>query len=194
MEKIKTPEEIITTAKHYNHFHAKQGEQWKYVIVDGIEYRNYLISSYGRVFSTRRNKLMTVNDNGIGYLQCHLRLGENKTSFLLVHRLVAEAFIPNDDKTKNIVNHKDEFDKHNNCVDNLEWCTQSENVLYGTAQARRKIAVSKKVHIFDLSGKLICDFESAVASLDFLGISKDYLYRCIKKNKPIHCRYIVQYA
>ena len=191
---MKTAEEIIVEAKHYNHFHSKRGEHWKYVVVDGIEYHNYLISSYGRVFSVRRDRLMTLNDNGVGYLQCHLRLNTKKTSFLLVHRLVAEAFIPNDDKSKNVVNHKDEFAKHNNHVDNLCWCTQSENVLYGTAQARRKIAVSKKVNVFDLNGKLIREFESAVSSLDFLHISQSTFIKYRKMQKPIHNRYIVQYA
>ena len=191
---MKTAEEIITTAKHYNHFHSKRGEQWKYVIVDGIEYHNYLISSYGRVFSVRRNRLMTLNDNGVGYLQCHLRLNTKKTSFLLVHRLVAEAFIPNDDKEKNIVNHKDEFSKHNNHVDNLCWCTQSENVLYGTAQERRKKYVSKKVNVFDLNGKLIREFESAVSSLGFLHISQSTFFKYRKMQKPIHNKYIVEYA
>ena len=137
---------------------------------------------------------MTLNDNGVGYLQCHLCLQSSKESFLLVHRLVAEAFIPNDDKEKNIVNHKDEFAKHNNHVDNLCWCTQSENVLYGTAQARRKIAVSKKVNIFDLNKNLICEFESAVASLKFLGISQSTVLRYLKSGKPVHDRYIVEYA
>jgi hypothetical protein len=191
---MKTAEKIIIEAKHYNHFNRKQGEKWKYVIVDGIEYHNYLISSYGRVFSVRRNRLMTLNDNGVGYLQCHLSLQSSKESFLLVHRLVAEAFIPNSDETKNVVNHVDEFDTHNNHVDNLCWCTQSENVLYGTAQERRKIAVSKKVNIFDLNKKLICEFESAIASLKFLGISQSTLFRYLKSGKPIHDRYIVKYA
>ena len=46
-----------------------------------------------------------------------------------VHRLVAEAFIPNPDNLP-IVNHKDE-NKINNCVWNLEWCTYSYNLTYG---------------------------------------------------------------
>lgn len=48
----------------------------------------------------------------------------------LVHRLVAEAFIPNPDNLPQ-VNHKDE-DPSNNCVDNLEWCSASYNVNYGS--------------------------------------------------------------
>ena len=46
----------------------------------------------------------------------------------LVHRLVAETFIPQDNLDL-VVNHLDE-NKHNACLENLEWITQSENVIY----------------------------------------------------------------
>lgn len=52
-----------------------------------------------------------------------------------IHRLVAEAFIPNPDELP-FVNHKDE-DGTNNFIDNLEWCTREYNVNYGTAKERR---------------------------------------------------------
>lgn len=51
-----------------------------------------------------------------------------------VHRLVAKTFIPNPDNLP-YINHKDE-DIHNNCVDNLEWCTPEYNNNYGTRNAR----------------------------------------------------------
>ena len=54
----------------------------------------------------------------------------NKTKTHRVHRLVAEAFIPNP-KSLPQINHKDE-DKSNNHVNNLEWCTSLYNINYGT--------------------------------------------------------------
>ena len=77
-----------------------------------------------------------------GYLQITLhKNGEHKN--FLVHRLVANAFIPN---PKNLpeVNHKDE-DKTNCNSDNLEWCTRKYNLNYGTRNQRSAESRRKKV-------------------------------------------------
>ena len=60
-----------------------------------------------------------------GYKRVSLRMGTTKTNFR-VHRLVAEAFIPNPHKKKQ-VNHKDS-NRTNNVVENLEWVTHRENM------------------------------------------------------------------
>lgn len=72
-------------------------------------------------------ELSSRNKSGKGYLCVHLSVN-NKSWTLLVHRLVAMAFIPNPDN-KPEVNHID-GDKWNNKVDNLEWNTSSENMAH----------------------------------------------------------------
>lgn len=65
---------------------------------------------------------------------------ENKRKTFMIHRLVAQAFIPNP-KGKPEVNHKD-GDRNNNHISNLEWCTSSENSYhaYRTGLAKPKHA------------------------------------------------------
>ena len=95
----------------------------------------YFISNFGRVFSKKSNKVMknrVVSKNG--YQQITL-----DNSQLLVHRLVAQAFIPNPNNLP-CVNHKDE-NPGNNDFRNLEWCTYKYNSNYGTNPSRH----SKKI-------------------------------------------------
>ena len=96
---------------------------------------SYFISNFGRVFSKKSNKVMknrVVSKNG--YQQITL-----DNSQLLVHRLVAQAFIPNPNNLP-CVNHKDE-NPGNNDFRNLEWCTYKYNSNYGTNPSRH----SKKI-------------------------------------------------
>ena len=78
---------------------------------------------------------------GSGYLMIKL-CKDNKTKSFLINRLVAFAFIENNDVENNVqVNHKDE-NKGNNRVDNLEWCSCEYNINYGTARQRASISNS----------------------------------------------------
>ena len=93
----------------------------------------YAITEDGKVWSYKSNRFLKPYKNSGGYLRVALTKDWVKKQFT-VHRLVAEAYIPNPEN-KPQVNHKDE-NKENNNVDNLEWMTAKENNNYGTRTQR----------------------------------------------------------
>lgn len=100
-----------------------KNEIWKDIKgYDGI----YKVSNLGRIKSIRNNKILKLYKNKKNnYISVHFSL-KNKQKNIRVHRLVAQAFIPNM-LNKPYINHKD-GNKQNNNANNLEWCTQKENV------------------------------------------------------------------
>lgn len=101
-------------------------EVWK--DIDGFE-SLYQVSSYGRIRSLPRYKtrgrVLKQCISKKGYLRTSI-MGKPNTAYLIMHRVVAKAFIPNPNNLPE-VNHKD-GNKQNNHVDNLEWCTHEYNV------------------------------------------------------------------
>ena len=108
-------------------------EEWR----DVIGYEGYYqISNLGRVkslprlvrnvngYSTKKELILNPHINK-GYLKTALTINKI-TNYKFIHKLVAEAFIPNSNNYPQ-VNHKD-TDKLNNKKDNLEWCTPSQNM------------------------------------------------------------------
>ena len=115
--------------------------------------------------------------NTHGYLSVKIK-GDSKR----VHRLVAEAFIPNP-YCKSEVNHIDE-DKKNNKASNLNWCTPKENSNHGTRNKRISSnlkynpKISKKVYQFDLSGFLVCEYISSYWITDNTNFNGKCIWKC----------------
>ena len=110
--------------------HLLQALQKKEVIKDipGYEGR-YAINRYGYVWShpkprSKKGRWLKNNICGNGYQGVSL-MGDGAKSTKKIHKLVSDAFIPNP-KNRPCINHKD-GNKANNSVENLEWCTYSEN-------------------------------------------------------------------
>lgn len=95
-----------------------------------VGFDGYLVTEDGRVFSNKSNRFLSPSLNENGYLYVSL-WQENKQHSFTVHRLVAQAYIPNPDD-KPYVNHID-ADRTNAHVSNLEWVTGSENTLHAYA-------------------------------------------------------------
>lgn len=104
-----------------------------------------------------------------GYLSIEL-FKNKKSKRLLIHRLVAQAFIDNPDNLP-VVNHKDE-NKQNNHANNLEWCTQSYNFNYGSAPEKRKASPYYKSERL----KEIARKNGAVTAKSIIQLSKDGEY------------------
>ncbi len=139
----------------------------------------------------RRNKKTIYEISNMGRLRSITMLGSlhkqgylrstfgKKRKAVMIHRLVAEAFIPNP-HNKPFVNHKN-CNKADNRAENLEWCTEKENSSHASVNGRYKNngkAKSKKVYQYDLTGNLIAIWSSAREIQRVLGYTQSSVQQC----------------
>ena len=166
-------------------------ESWK--DIEGYE-GLYQISNKGRVKSLKNNKtkkekiLKPINVKG--YLKVDLYKNKTRKN-LLVHRLVANAFLTNPHNLLE-VNHKDE-NKQNNSVENLEWCTHKYNNNFGTRNERSRKAQSKKVYQYSKDGELISVWEST-SECQRNGFDHGAVASCCRGERKSHKCYIWSYT
>ena len=133
--------------------------------IEGHE--DYLISTYGRVYSYKTNKFLKACRTPRGYLIVSLfKNGEAKHT--TTHRLLMNAFVENPNNYRT-VNHKD-GNKENNIIDNLEWASLKQNIRHAydvlglQAHMKGKFGRlhfrSKPVIQLDLDGNVLGEYES----------------------------------
>lgn len=96
---------------------------------------------------------------------------------ILVHRLVALAFIPNINNLP-CINHKDE-NPLNNIMENLEWCTIEYNLKYGTRQERISKNRKRKVLQYSSEGEYIAEYDGAIDAENATGIKRQNISKVI---------------
>ena len=183
-------------------------EEWRDVV--GFE-GYYQVSNLGRVRSLDRDipyinhstptvlhkkgQIMKLRPDSDGYLRVNLHVAHIKNKLLGVHRIVAQAFISNP-KNLPCVNHKD-YNKANNCVDNLEWCTVNYNNHYSENQERRPHEMY--VRIGNIASKYTAHpircietgqiFPSMIEAERQLGLGSGVICYSIQQGKPTKSGY-----
>lgn len=166
-------------------------EIWKTI----DNYESYLVSSCGRIYSFKSNKILKPSKSNNGYM-CVELFNDRGYKRLTIHRIVAKAFIQNPYNLPQI-NHKDE-NKENNNANNLEWCTSKYNMNYGKMakirhtlidystekrkKASRENGLKRSVPVLQYSkcGQFIARYDSAVDARRKTGISASHIGECCK--------------
>ena len=167
----------------------------------------YQVSNFGRVKSLvgthreSRERILKPYKTKYGYLRVRL-CKDGKVKQFYVHRLVAEAFIPNPDNLPQ-VNHKNE-NKTDNKVENLEWCTAKYNQNYGTCIKRRtekqkvdfinRSDQSKPVAQFTKEGILIAQYPSRNEASRQTGYAYQHISSCCNGKTKSAYGYIWKWA
>lgn len=135
------------------------------ICLDGYESK-YKVSNDGRIWSEYLNGYLKPYYSKGGYMRVKVNFGERNKKFM-VHRLVAMAFIPNDDVNKTQVDHIDS-NRVNNNVANLRWVTPKENTQHSIKLGKRNWYKYKFIN--PKTGEVL-EFDNSAKACKYFGVS-----------------------
>lgn len=150
------------------------------------------VNTKGNKLKLHKGKILKPKKRPRGYLEVSL-YKDRKPKSIQIHRLVAIAFIPNPENKPHI-NHKKPVTEEfcDNSVNNLEWCTPKENMIYafkcGRVNAKGKDSVSSKTVLqYDLNGNFIREWDCTMDIQRELGFANtDISGCCLGKRKTAY--------
>ena len=150
-------------------------------MMNGQTNPNYVIDREGNVFNSEGHK-MTQFITRQGYVRVKLSRG-CKRGMYSVHRLVASTYLPNPNNYP-VVNHMDAV-RHNNKVENLEWCTHSYNNKYTVLLHGTPTHCNKPVKQHDPeTGEILAEFPSLTIAQEKTGVQKANIYKVCSGKRP----------
>jgi len=139
------------------------------------EHANYEVNQFGQIRHKKRKQILKSRGNNGGYQYVNFKIDGKNTNFA-VHRIVANAFIPNP-KGYTEVNHKD-YDKTNNCVENLEWVSSTQNKQHAYLKEKNRNSRGKEVEQYTKNGILIKRFPTITAAANEIGCCISAISNC----------------
>lgn len=154
------------------------------------EYPRYACSENGDIINTETDKVLSKSTNNKGYIQ-HCISVNGKRHIIFPHRVVAQLFVDNPDN-KTYVNHID-GNKTNNNANNLEWCTNSENMIHAIHVLKRDLQRKNRKKVLCIETNEI--FSSTLEVERKLGIKSSWISDVCngkkKSAKSLHFKYIL---
>lgn len=159
----------------------------------------YQISNQGRLWSIRRQTIMTQHIKKDGYYEVVLTAKNGKKKYERIHRLVALAFLDNPNCYP-VVNHKD-GNKTNNCADNLEWCSIAQNTKHAydndlggfkdllKRNCEKAREVNLKTYEIYYKGEFIASVRGLEEASKIAKCNEKTIRNCIKENRSSRSGY-----
>lgn len=150
----------------------------KNIIINNIS-TSYYITENGKCYNNNTGKFLKGQKHyKNGYIFYNLTMPNGRRTRQYAHRLVALVYLPNDDKNKTEVNHID-GNKLNNCVDNLEWVTPTENQQHVLQIELRHF---EHIYCFNKDQILVAEYKNISEASNASGISKSIIIQELNKD------------